>query len=605
MICMSPASPGRSPGQRKRWSALYLALIQSLFVQVSNFGRGIDEMEGFLVFACFSILSLHRGGTTVTAPEPPSMDDDKAIAVFLEWCDEMGYDNLTRFGMADEEDILTLTKTLSTGQVDRVLLLLRASAPAEWSARCSACAAVFDSSFRGKNFLCTACRQDRGRDQTTAGLTHQSLVQGQKLEASRVVPQASHPTVAATAPVCLQLVQEIPFLHSAPSGRMDHFTVDTDRKWLFVAGLGENSVLVVDAFAGRELFSILCGKVRTRNEEGKTVVRPIEFNRPQGVLYVQASKRLYVANAGSGNVTVLDMSSPYLQHCGTFDKITARRNPDWVFRSPRENILAGLGVEGEEEEEGAKSKGAQEVVWSISFGEEADNLRFADGKVFVGYGEGAIGVIDDLPLAGPVRNADLPLPCAGPSRANHHPESFQIEQGRGGGGGGSVGTGTRIFVNVADERRVVVLDRKSPGSRVTSWDLPDDLSDNFPMCLDEAAGNLYVGVRKPAAQSCVLVFDIDSGSIKARVACAGDMDDLCFDALRRRGYVISGTGAVTVIGAAGAGLKGAEDQFCRLADVPTAVGARTGFWYPERDALYVAVPASSSLPARLLVFQGH
>ena len=47
---------------------------------------------------------------------------------------------------------------------------------------------------------------------------------------------------------------------------------------------------------------------------------------------------------------------------------------------------------------------------------------------------------------------------------------------------------------------------------------------------------------------------------------------------------------------------------CSLADrvvseVPTGVGARTGIWYPERDLLYVAVPATTDNKPKLMVFE--
>ena len=46
-------------------------------------------------------------------------------------------------------------------------------------------------------------------------------------------------------------------------------------------------------------------------------------------------------------------------------------------------------------------------------------------------------------------------------------------------------------------------------------------------------------------------------------------------------------------------------QFTVLSVIPTGIGARTGLWYPERDSLYVAAPATAKLPARLLVFHAR
>ena len=83
----------------------------------------------------------------------------------------------------------------------------------------------------------------------------------------------------------------------------------------------------------------------------------------------------------------------------------------------------------------------------------------------------------------------------------------------------------------------------------------------------------------------------------ARIPCAGDMDDLCYDAKRHRLYVISGYGFVTAID-----LSQGREQIRTIGTVQTAIGARTACWDPSRDALYVACPATVALPARLLVY---
>jgi hypothetical protein len=59
------------------------------------------------------------------------MDDDKSMAVFLEWSDVLGYDNLERFRTADDDDYACLP--LSSEQLDRVLLRLEERDPAAWS----------------------------------------------------------------------------------------------------------------------------------------------------------------------------------------------------------------------------------------------------------------------------------------------------------------------------------------------------------------------------------------------------------------------------------------------------------------------------------------
>jgi DNA-binding beta-propeller fold protein YncE len=68
------------------------------------------------------------------------------------------------------------------------------------------------------------------------------------------------------------------------AGRIDHLAVDLDRRRLFVAELGNNSVGIVD----------LAG--------GKVAHRIYQLKEPQGVGYVPGADMLYVANAGDGTV---------------------------------------------------------------------------------------------------------------------------------------------------------------------------------------------------------------------------------------------------------------------------------------------------------------
>src|SRR5262249_43920834 len=149
--------------------------------------------------------------------------------------------------------------------------------------------------------------------------------------------------------------------------------------------------------------------------------------------------------------------------------------------------------------------------------DDADNVRYdAAGSVVVGYGKGALRIVDaqsgkskqDIKLSG-------------------HPESFQLER-----------NGTRIFVNVPTSRQIAVVDREK-GSVVATW--PVSARHNFPMALDEKGHRLLVGARFPAV---LLAYDTDSGKKVAQVEICADSDDLFFDAERKRIYVICGEGQV-------------------------------------------------------------
>jgi DNA-binding beta-propeller fold protein YncE len=247
------------------------------------------------------------------------------------------------------------------------------------------------------------------------------------------------------------------------------------------------------------------------------------FREPQGVLYLPDPDRLYVANGSGDRLDILDGSS----------------------FAPVKRI-AKLA--------------------------DADNVRYdhAAGKVVVGYGKGALQMLD--PASGEAA-AEIRLPA--------HPESFQLER-----------NGSRIFVNVPDARKVAVVDRAKRTVAAT-WEVPGARA-NFPMTLDEAGRRLFVGARSPAL---LLVYDTDSGKVVAKVPIGGDTDDLFFDTERKRVYVICGEGRVDVF------RQDDADHYSPVGTVKTAARARTGLFVPEEGRLYVAAPAVDGTPARILVYR--
>ena len=87
----------------------------------------------------------------------------------------------------------------------------------------------------------------------------------------------------------LQLEKTIPL--PDVSGRIDHMSVDVKGERLFVAALGNNTVEVIDL------------------KEGKRIKTIAGLQEPQGVLYVPATHRLYVADGRDGTVRIFDANS--------------------------------------------------------------------------------------------------------------------------------------------------------------------------------------------------------------------------------------------------------------------------------------------------------
>jgi len=204
-------------------------------------------------------------------------------------------------------------------------------------------------------------------------------------------------------------------------------------------------------------------------------------------------------------------------------------------------------------------------------GDDADNVRIdPDTKhVLVGYGAGAIATIDP---ARRIKIANFPLPV--------HPEGFQLDH-----------KNSQILVNLPRARAIAVLDRMS-GQPKAVWPMKESGA-NFPIALDEDTERVLVAFRTPPKLG---VFSAHNGESIASVELCGDADDLFVDAKRGRVYVSCGEGFLDVFDARGA-------DYRRLARLPTVRGARTSYYVPSADRLFLAVRAASLEPAAVWVYR--
>lgn len=278
-----------------------------------------------------------------------------------------------------------------------------------------------------------------------------------------------------------------------------------------------------------------------------------------------AGQRLFVAALGNDTVEVVD-----LQAGARLRTLRGFAEPQGVaFVAEAKQLFVANGAAGGVSIVDAKTL---DPTGTVRVGKDPDNLRYdaVRRRLWVGYGTGALAAVDtdtgkrsdEVKLAG-------------------HPESFQL-----------AGGGTRIFVNVPDAALIAVVDR---GTRrvVGTWPT-QELRANFPMALDEADRRLFVGFRKPAQ---LAVYDTESGTRVAGVECAGDLDDVFYDAERKRIYLTGGEGFLDVVAQRDA------DHYERVARLPTAPGARTSLWVASLRRLYVAVPHRGSQAAAIQVYE--
>jgi YVTN family beta-propeller protein len=254
---------------------------------------------------------------------------------------------------------------------------------------------------------------------------------------------------------------------------------------------------------------------------GKVIRSISELQEPQGLAYVSEFDKLFVASGGDGT-------------CKIFDG----------------NSLNLVGI--------------------VNFGSDADNIRYdaVGKKIYVGFGEGGIGVI----------HAETGVKTATIGGLPGHPEAFEL-------------TSSDIFVNVPSAKRVCVIDRKTNSVR-DSWFL-EKSENNFPMALDDPGHYLFIGTRGP---SQLQVMDEVSGKIITQLNSDGDPDDLFYDAGSKRIYMTCGAGFIDVF------QQNDADRYHLLFSVSTSPGARTGLLVAEQDRFYLAVPRRGDQNAEIRVF---
>jgi len=293
----------------------------------------------------------------------------------------------------------------------------------------------------------------------------------------------------------------------------------------------------------------------------QTIPMPRVVGRIDHLAHDARTGRLFVAALGNNTIEVIDLAAGRVIH-----QIEGLQEPQGILFLDGQIVVASGGDGSCRFYDGTTFK----LVKSVDCKEDADNVRVdAETKLlYAGFGSGGLAVID--PAKG-AKVGDIPL--------DSHPESFQLES-----------KGRRIFVNVPKGGHIAVVDREARAV-VAKWKL--SAGANYPMALDEADRRLFVGCRQPAK---LLVFDTRNGKELAAVECSGDTDDVFFDATSKRIFVSCGEGFLDVFDASDAAPK-------RIAQVPTAAGARTCLTVADSGRIFVAVPQRERRQAEIRVFK--
>jgi DNA-binding beta-propeller fold protein YncE len=261
--------------------------------------------------------------------------------------------------------------------------------------------------------------------------------------------------------------------------------------------------------------------------------------------------RLFIANLSNNSLDVIDLKAGAL-----VKQIPGQRKAQGVAYSPElDRIFVGCGTDGVCN---ALDGRTYKLLHSLKL-PDADNVHYdpRTRRVYVGHEDRALTAFDaeSYTVKGTVR---LPGP----------PEAFQLDPNR-----------PRLYVNTHDPAAVAEVD--TDRLEVVARHPLTKASGNYPMALDAADGRVFVGCRKGPM---VVVLDTASGKEVAAVGLPGDVDDLFYDAKRKRLYATCGEGLVAVV-------RQVDGDHYELAEkVPTTKLARTGFFDAEGGLLYVVVP---------------
>src|SRR5919107_1813609 len=251
-------------------------------------------------------------------------------------------------------------------------------------------------------------------------------------------------------------------------------------------------------------------------EQGQPITLPNGSGRIDHMALDSQADRLFVAALGNNTLEVIDLKAGK-----DTDEIKGLKEPQGVLYIPEDNKL--LVTNGDGDSVDIYDAQSLKLLNQVVLGDDPDNVRYdaTTGYAYVGYGTGnesALGVVD---VEKGTKVADIKL--------SGHPESFQLED-----------DGQRIFVNVPIAGHIAVVDRDKE-SVVQTRPL-SNVTENFPMALDEGNHRLFVGTRSPAK---LLVFDTETGTQITSLDSSGDADDIFYDTHNKRIYV-SGGDAISV-----------------------------------------------------------
>jgi outer membrane protein assembly factor BamB len=315
-------------------------------------------------------------------------------------------------------------------------------------------------------------------------------------------------------------------------------------------------------------FSFYCTNDKTDNFSRQDMIAltakidlPNVSGRIDHIAYDSFNHLAFIASLGNNTIEVVNINTKQVVHT-----ITGLHEPQGVAFIPLlQRLVVANGYNGDCVFFDTKN---YTVINTIKLKGDADNIRYdaANNLLYVGYGNGAIGIIDATQMK--LINSIL---------LDGHPESFQLSKKL-----------NRIYINVPDADEIEVADL-STHTVIFKWK-NTIASSNFPMALDENNNRLFIGCRNPAT---LRMINTETGKDITSIKCSGDADDIFY--YNNLVFVSAGKGYIDVFEASNNVLK-------QINHIETSNGSRTSLLLPSEKKLLLAVPAHSSNSAALWVY---
>ncbi len=285
-----------------------------------------------------------------------------------------------------------------------------------------------------------------------------------------------------------------------------------------------------------------------------------------------AGQRLFVAAEDNGTLRVIDLKTGKLQRT-----VKGFMNPHSILYLPEQLELyitdGSKAVQVLDSNTFAVKKTIATTAGADSIAVDSKNhtMFTITGGKDVSMAASAVSEIDTK-SARLIR--ELPISAV-------HVEAMALEE-----------SGTRLFVNVTDKNYLAVIDRAA-GKTTAQWPIKE-AKQNAPLAFDEAHHRLFVVCRDPGK---LVVLDSANGRSVVSFPTGARADEVIFDKVHQRIYVIAGEGKIYPYGETDA------DHFQPLPPVSSSAGAKTAVLSPDGRRMYISVsPGDGKTGAKVLTF---